>query len=99
MEQMTEPIVVGVRFSKVGKIYNFAADTATDIKVGDQVVVETSRGWQLGQVAQVMANGEAPLDGLKQIDRRATPRDLLLRQMWQMKEAEVVETCRTRAKD
>lgn len=86
MEKTTEPLVVGVRFSKVGKIYHFAADTITDIKLSDMVVVETSRGWQLGQVAQIIPDADPPPEGWKAIDRRATPRDLLLRQMWQMKE-------------
>lgn len=97
MEPKTEPSVVGVRFSKVGKIYHFLASNEMDIKVGDQVVVETSRGWQLGQVAQVLDHAEPPPEGWKPIDRRATPRDLLLRQMWQMKEAEVVSTCKAKA--
>lgn len=97
MEQSTEPVVVGVRFSKVGKVYHFSANDLVDVKVGDRVVVETSRGWQLGQVAQIVANAEPPPEGWKPIDRRATPRDLLLRQMWQMKEAEVVSSCRAKA--
>src|SRR5512133_1882671 len=97
MVQKTEPLVVGVRFSKVGKVYHFAADLVTDMKVGDMVVVETSRGWQLGQVAQIVPNAVPPADGWKPIDRRATPRDLLLRQMWQMKEAEVLSGCRAKA--
>lgn len=99
MEQVTEPLVVGVRFSKVGKVYHFASDEITDIKVGDMVVVETSRGWQLGQVAQIITNADPPPEGWKTIDRRATPRDLLLRQMWQMKEAEVVSACKAKAAD
>lgn len=99
MEQTTEPVIVGVRFSKVGKVYHFAADAITDIKVGDMVVVETTRGWQLGQVAQIVPNAEPPPDGWKPIDRRATPRDLLLRQMWQMKESEVIASCKSRASD
>ncbi|MBE0695780.1 MAG: hypothetical protein IH586_02550, partial [Anaerolineaceae bacterium] len=99
MEQTTRPFVVGVRFSKVGKVYHFSADNASEVKVGDMVVVETSRGWQLGQVSQLLENAEPPPDGWKPIDRRATPRDLLLRQMWQMKEADVVTACRTRATD
>lgn len=97
MEEQIEPLVVGVRFSKVGKVYHFVADTITDIKVNDMVVVETSRGWQLGQVAQIIPNADPPPDGWKSIDRRATPRDLLLRQMWQMKEAEVVSSGQTRS--
>lgn len=99
MDQTTRPFVVGVRFSKVGKSYHFSADNATDLKKGDMVVVETSRGWQLGQVSQILENAEPPPDGWKPIDRRATPRDLLLRQMWQMKEADVVTACRTKANE
>jgi cell fate regulator YaaT (PSP1 superfamily) len=97
MDNSIEPVVVGVRFSKVGKVYHFAADTVTDVKVGDMVVVETARGWQLGQVAQLVQDPTPPPDGWKPIDRRATPRDLLMRQMWQMKESEVVSSCRERA--
>jgi cell fate regulator YaaT (PSP1 superfamily) len=99
MEQSTEPVVVGVRFSKIGKIYHFAAEAITDIKVSDMVVVETSRGWQLGQVAQILTDADPPPEGWKPIDRRATPRDLLMRQMWQMKEAEVISGCRAKATD
>ncbi len=99
MELSITPSVVGVRFSKVGKIYHFSANNVTDVKVGDMVVVETSRGWQLGQVAQLIDAQNPPPEGWKSIDRRATPRDLLLRQMWQMKESEVVESCRTRSTD
>lgn len=99
MEQSTEPVVVGVRFSKIGKIYHFAAEAIADIKVSDMVVVETSRGWQLGQVAQILPDADPPPEGWKPIDRRATPRDLLMRQMWQMKEAEVVSSCRAKAAD
>lgn len=97
MVETTEPLVVGVRFSSVGKIYHFVADRVDDVKVGDNVVVETSRGWQLGFVAQIVPDPKRPPEGWKSIDRRATPRDLLLRQMWQMKEAEVVTKCRSRA--
>lgn len=97
MDESIEPVVVGVRFSKVGKVYHFAADTVTDVKVGDMVVVETARGWQLGQVAQLVQDPTPPPDGWKPIDRRATPRDLLMRQMWQMKESEVVSSCHDRA--
>lgn len=99
MDDINNPSVVGVRFSKVGKVYHFSANNVTDVKIGDMVVVETSRGWQLGQIAQILQDADPPPDGWKQIDRRATPRDLLLRQMWQMKESEVVDSCRVRASE
>ncbi|MDD5368519.1 MAG: regulatory iron-sulfur-containing complex subunit RicT [Anaerolineaceae bacterium] len=64
------------------------------------MVVETSRGWQLGTVAEVVENPQAPSDGSwKKVDRKATPRDLLMRQSWQNKEAEVVATARNRASE
>lgn len=99
MDQTTDTLVVGVRFSKVGKIYDFESNGLTDLKVGDQVVVETSRGWQLGQVAKIMMNVEPPPEGWKAIDRRATPRDLLLRQMWQQQEANVIAQAKSKATD
>jgi cell fate regulator YaaT (PSP1 superfamily) len=94
----TQPFVVGVRFSKVGKIYHFDAGALKDLRQGDSVIVETSRGWQLGSIAQIVSEPTAAQDGgLKNIDRRATPRDLLLRQVWQRKEADVVIICKQRA--
>lgn len=94
------PFVVGVRFAKVGKIYHFDAHKAADVKVGEWVVVETSRGWQLGEVAQLVTDAPLPPEGTwKQIERKATPRDLLLRQSWQSKEGEVLESCKVRAQE
>lgn len=89
---------VSVRFSPVGKLYHFNAKKISDIKTGDQVVVETSRGWQLGVVACILEKTpENSEGGIKVIDRKATPRDLLLRQSWRNKEPAVVEKCKARA--
>jgi cell fate regulator YaaT (PSP1 superfamily) len=94
----SQPFVVAVRFSKVGKVYHFDASHLRDLRTGDSVIVETSRGWQLGQVAQIVEKpGPQPDGGWKVVDRRATPRDLLLRQLWQRKEADVVIICKQRA--
>ena len=90
-------MVAGVRFSKVGKIYHFDCSKVTDIKLGDVVVVETSRGWQLGQVALFVENPSTPPEGWKAVDRKATPRDLMMRLEWQKLEPGVVELCRKRA--
>jgi cell fate regulator YaaT (PSP1 superfamily) len=98
MDSSAQPFVVGVRFSKVGKIYHFDASQLPDLKLGDFVVVETSRGWQLGEVAQLVSQPTPPADGIwKQVERLATPRDLLLRQTWQQREVEVMVSCRARA--
>ena len=100
MEAEVQTLVVGVRFSKVGKIYHFDASSIPDLRIGDSVVVETSRGWQLGEVAQLLGDPTDTEEGpLKAIDRRATPRDLMLRQTWYSREMDVVTTCQTRVRE
>jgi cell fate regulator YaaT (PSP1 superfamily) len=93
-----EPFIVGIRFQKVGKIYHFDAREAPDIQVGDFAVVETSRGRQLGEIIQIIQDPVPPPEGTwKPIHHRATPRDLVLRQIWQKKEIEAMINCRAKA--
>ncbi len=92
-----EPLIVGIRFQKVGKIYHFDASDCRDLRLGDFAVVETSRGCQLGEVIQILENPALPSDGTwKPIHHIATPRDLIMRQTWQKKEIEVVISCRAK---
>jgi cell fate regulator YaaT (PSP1 superfamily) len=92
------PKIVGVRFSRVGKIYHFDASKIEKYQLGDVVIVETSRGWQLGEIVLNVENPTPSPDGTwKPIERLATPRDLLQRQSWQEKEPEVVAAAKTRA--
>jgi cell fate regulator YaaT (PSP1 superfamily) len=89
--------VVGVRFARVGKVYHFDASALPDLRNGDRVVVETSRGWQLGEVAQILQPDQLPTEsGWKPVNRLATPRDLLLHQVWQSKESEVIANAKKR---
>jgi cell fate regulator YaaT (PSP1 superfamily) len=89
--------IVGVRFAEVGKVYHFDPGNITDLQIGDAVIVETARGWQLGFVAVMLAPQDADgKDGWKSIERRATPRDLMVRKLWQVKEDEVLAFCRQR---
>ncbi|MEJ2598141.1 MAG: regulatory iron-sulfur-containing complex subunit RicT [Anaerolineales bacterium] len=93
-----EPFIVGIRFQKVGKIYHFDASEVRDIQVGDFAIVETSRGRQLGEIVQIINNPTPPPEGTwKPIHHRATPRDLVLRQIWQKKEIEAMINCRAKA--
>ena len=92
-----QPLIVGVRFAQTGKAYHFDATTVPQIKVGDHVVVDTSRGKQLGEVTQLVKNPAPSPEGWKPILRRATPRDLILRRTWAQKEAEALVACRERA--
>ena len=99
-ETNQSPQVVGLRFSKVGKIYHFDARKIGTIRLGDVVIVETSRGWQLGEIATIVPEPIPPPEGSwKVIDRLATPKDLLQRQSWQAKEQDVVTTARKRAQE
>jgi cell fate regulator YaaT (PSP1 superfamily) len=52
------PTIVGVRFNPIGKVYHFDSGIITDLKIGDYVVVETTRGKQLGQIAQIIKEPE-----------------------------------------
>ena len=44
--------IVGVQFRRAGRIYDFAAGRL-DLKVGDDVVVDTDRGLSLAKVAVI----------------------------------------------
>ena len=95
-----QPYIVGLRFQPVGKLYHFDASNYRGLKPGDYAVVETSRGRQLGQVIQVVAETDpSAMSSLKPVIRPATPQDLLLRQSWEKKEIEAVVQCRAKAAD
>ncbi len=92
--------IVGIRFSKVGKIYHFDASNIDDLKEGDKIVVETSRGWQLGEVTHfVPEESLMPNGSWKHIDRRASSIDLIMRKDWELKENDVVTVCREKVKE
>ena len=93
-----QPLIIGVRFNQVGKVYHFDSRAVPDIGVGEYVIVDTSRGKHLGEVIQLLpAVPQPPEGGWKNVERRATPRDLLLHQTWQAKQAEALINCRGRA--
>lgn len=86
---------VGIRFKRAGKIYYFDAAGA-EVAVGDQVVVETSRGREIGRV--VISPKEAISDELgeplKPVLRRAEAADLTQWRELGLKEKEALSTCR-----
>jgi cell fate regulator YaaT (PSP1 superfamily) len=95
-----QPNIVGIRFSKVGKVYHFDAATVADVSIGDSVIVDTVRGRQIGEVMQRIANPSPPPEGTwKTIERKASPADLLLRQTWAQKQTEAMINCRARASE
>lgn len=69
--------VIGVRFKEVGKIYYFDPKNE-NFKIGDKVIVETSRGIECGMVAiaNKTVNDEKIVHPLKTIIRAADESDL-----------------------
>ena len=92
--------IIGVRFTKVGKIYHFDTSAVPGVGIGEHVIVDTSRGRHLGEVVQIVKEApEKPEGGWRSVERRATPRDLLLLQSWQSKQTEAMINCRARASE
>lgn len=99
MNQNPQPQLVGVRFQPTGKVYHFRAGQDQDLRTGDFALVETVRGKQLGQVVTVHPlRQEDAARNLKPVQRRATERDLALRQHWQQQEKEALNFARQAAK-
>jgi cell fate regulator YaaT (PSP1 superfamily) len=92
--------VVGVRFQKLGKLYHFKLDNHDAVEPGDHVIVETKRGRQLGQVmAYVDPRDVHNNQGLQPIGRKANPRDLVMKQVWETKELDALISCREKANE
>ena len=91
--------VVGVRFQKLGKLYHFKIGKQHgDVEPGDYVIVETKRGRQLGQVISFIDPEEAHRQrGLRAIERKANPRDMVMKQVWETKELDALISCREKA--
>jgi cell fate regulator YaaT (PSP1 superfamily) len=93
--------LVGVRFRRAGKVYFFDAGAEGDLAAGDHVIVDTSRGTELGWV--VIAPGQVldagPLVELKPIERRGTWDDLTELARLRLGEASALEQVRARIAD
>jgi cell fate regulator YaaT (PSP1 superfamily) len=89
---------IGVRFQKLGKLYHFKVGAQDNLSTGDHVIVETKRGKQLGQViAFIDPHDVQRHKGLRAVQRKATPRDLVMKQLWESKELDALITCREEA--
>jgi cell fate regulator YaaT (PSP1 superfamily) len=96
-DQSLEKTVAGVRFHRVGKLYHFNYSEYPSLQAGDYVIVETTRGRQMGEVVNfVLAEGD-PRD-YKPITRVATPRDLVLRHHWELQQDEAIRILREKVK-
>ena len=89
--------VAGVRFHRVGKLYHFDYSAFPELKLNDYVIVETARGRQMGQIVSFTAADEDGRD-YKAIMRPATPRDLTLKQHWELQQDEALDQCKAKAR-
>jgi cell fate regulator YaaT (PSP1 superfamily) len=87
--------IVGVRFRTAGKIYYFGPKDQP-LKQGDQVIVETARGVEMGTVAMepVEMPDEEVVQPLKDILRTATPEDIKRVEKNREKEKEAMKICK-----
>ena len=88
------PPIVAIQFQPTGRSYHFDSRGIDDLEPGDRVVVETSRGRQLGIVTGYVPEKELEGRSCKPIERRATPRDLLRQEQWQAKAPSALLACR-----
>lgn len=90
------PIVCGIRFRGTNKVYYFAPGECADLMPDDHVIVETSRGQEMGRV--VLAPREVPesevVGELKPVLRRATNLDIVEAERYQQQEEEAIRICR-----
>lgn len=86
--------VVGVRFKKAGKVYYFDPEDF-NIEVDTNVIVETARGIEFGQV--VIPNRDVPqnriVSPLKKVIRIATDEDIAHAEENDKKEKEAFDVC------
>jgi cell fate regulator YaaT (PSP1 superfamily) len=97
-EESRSQRIAAVRFQPVGKLYHFDASNVDDLQAGDYVIVSTARGRELGEVVGFLNNGSSNFEGShKPVERRATPRELVLQRTWRRRELEVMIDCRAKA--
>ncbi len=94
------PIVVGVRFKSAGKIYYFDP-MQIDASVGDRVIVETSRGVEMGEL--VLAHRQVELNTtntpLKPILRKATEKDVAQWEELRTEEKKALSVCQEKIRN
>ena len=86
--------IIGVRFRNAGKIYYFTPGNYR-VKAGDNVIVETTRGVEYGEVVfgAKKIDNEQDYMPIKQIIRVATPEDDEIQENNQKKEKEALDIC------
>ena len=86
--------VIGVRFKTAGKVYYFDPGKY-DLKIGDNVIVETARGTEFGEVSMANTDVEEKeiVAPLKPIIRMATRQDVLKHEENEKKKESAMALC------
>ena len=95
------PIVVGIHYKPVTKLYHFDPNGLLDLIGGDYVIVDTARGLEVAQVVQPpheIAESEV-VGEMKTVLRRANAWDMVQRDLWQRKEQEALAVCRAKVRE
>lgn len=93
------PVVVGIQFKPVTKLYHFSPGEFLGLAPNDYVIVDTAKGQEVAQVVQPPHQiDDAEVVGeIKSVVRRANPWDLVQKDLWEHKEREALAICRTKA--
>lgn len=95
------PIVVGIQFNPVTKVYHFGAKQHLDLASGEFVIVETAKGAEIAQVVEAphTIDDRDVVGEMKNIVRRASAWDLVQQDIWKRKEQEALAICRNKARE
>lgn len=94
IKETNMPLVVGISFKKVGKVYYFDP-AGIELQEGDPVIAETARGVEFGEVMTEPKEvpDEEIVSPLKKIVRKATPADMEREESNRHKEKNAFTTC------
>jgi cell fate regulator YaaT (PSP1 superfamily) len=98
---MTVPGIIGVRFRDTGKVYYFDASGIDGLRKGEYVMVDTTRGKEVGRVASVQDEVPEEINkgALKPIQRRAEPLDLVQMERNRMREKGALARCQEKLEE
>jgi cell fate regulator YaaT (PSP1 superfamily) len=98
---MNVPTIAGVRFRDTGKVYYFDASHVDDLQIGELVIVDTTRGKEVARASTMLEEAPQNLarEGLKPVQRRAEPLDLVQMERHRLREKEALARCQERLKE
>lgn len=95
------PLVIGVRFNPATKVYYFDPADLENLRVGEFVIVETSRGKEAGKIviAPREVGHEEVVGRLKAVSGRATALDLTQMAYYKYRETDALLRCREKVQE